>query len=365
MVEEIVFHLGDCKTGTTSIQAVLARGAWTLDGQAGRGIVYPAQVNHIPLAKSLWVPSEKPFEAERFASVREAFTKSDARLGVISAEDFEFVDPELVAAAIERHLGAWQGRIRLIAYVRPHAERLVSAFAERSKQGLFVKPLAAMHDKLEADGLLFYAPRFEKWRALFGDAFTLRPFLRNSLYKGDVVQDFFHWMTGGPDYEITRPTDQNESLSVEDIAMMRALHKHIRADSGRSLREVQQALGWYLADMVTSRPRQDGTKPRLHRALAKRVVATYAEDAAALDAAFFDGTPMSDALAAAPGKAVDKPQSFRAEDHFNAEELRLFDIWAALLTRLMSADPEHFKWAVRAPDHRARLPPAARANPPG
>ena len=56
MVEEIVFHLGDCKTGTTSIQAVLARGAWTLDGQAGRGIVYPAQVNHIPLASRFGCP---------------------------------------------------------------------------------------------------------------------------------------------------------------------------------------------------------------------------------------------------------------------------------------------------------------------
>ncbi|GHF74759.1 hypothetical protein [Seohaeicola zhoushanensis] len=357
MVQEIVFHLGDCKTGTTSVQAVLAKQAWRTAAGQGADIVYPARVNHIPLAKSLWVDTEMPFEAERFATVRRAFESSDAAHGVISAEYFEFVDPERVAAAIERHLKGYAGRIRLVAYVRPHADRLVSAFAERTKQGLFMKPLAAMHDKLAAEGLLFYAPRFEKWRRHFGEAFTLRPFIRSSLYKGDVVHDFFSWMTRGEAFQITRPTDQNESLSVEDIAMLRAIHGRIRAETGRSLRPVQQALGWYLADILSSVPRRNGTRPRLHSALARRVVATYAEDAAALDAAFFEGTPMSDALAGAAQKALPEAQSFRAENHFGPEELRLFDIWADLLSRLMTADPEHFKWAVRSPDHRGPTPP--------
>jgi hypothetical protein len=356
MVDEIVFHLGDCKTGTTSVQTVLARGAWTLGGQAGSGIAYPARVNHIPLAKTLSVPAEAAHEAERFGAVREAFEQSDAAHGIISAEHFEFVDPEAVARAIDRHFGAWQGRIRLVAYVRPHADRLVSTFAERSKKGLFMQPLAAMHNRLVDDRLLFYTPRFEKWRALFGEAFTLRPFLRDRLWQGDVVQDFFHYVLGGDGFEITRPTDQNESLSVEDIAMMRAIHTRIRKRHPE-LRATQQSLGWYLSDLLGKTPHPEGTKPRLHRVLADQVVATYAEDAAALDAAFFDGTPMSDALARAPEKAIEAPQSFDAETYFSASEQRLFTVWARLFARMMAADPDHFAWSVRPPEQRAPTPP--------
>ena len=66
MVEEIVFHLGDCKTGTTSIQTVLSRGAWV--SHAGP-IAYPARFNDIPLAKTLSVPAEAPHEAERFGNL--------------------------------------------------------------------------------------------------------------------------------------------------------------------------------------------------------------------------------------------------------------------------------------------------------
>lgn len=356
MVGEIVFHLGDCKTGTTSVQTVLASGGWSAPEN---DIVYPTRFNHIPLAKTLTVPAEKPNEAKRFAAVRKAFEQSDAAHGVISAEHFEFVDPELAARAIDTHLGAYADRIRLIAYVRPHADRLVSTFAERAKKGLFMGGLEDMHDRLVADRLLFYTPRFQRWKDVFGDAFTLRPFLRDRLWQGDVVQDFFRFVTRGDGFEITHPTDRNESLSVEDIAMMQAVHAAIRKrHPGKVMRRAQQDLGWYMADLLGGTPMKNGTKPGLHRDLAARVVETYAEDAATLDAAFFEGSPMADALAGAPGKAVDLPQSFAAADHFSRAERRQFRIWAKLLGRVMAADPKHFSWAVRPPAQRTAHPPS-------
>ena len=356
MVEEIVFHLGDCKTGTTSIQSALAARAWS--ATAG-DIVYPTRFNHIPLAKTLSVPAERRFEERRFDKLRKAFDDSDAAHGVISAEHFEFVDPEVVHGAILRHLPGYAGRIRLVAYVRPHGDRLVSTFAERTKKGLFFQSLTAMHDKLVQDRLLFYTERFEKWRALFGDAFTLRPFVRNRLYQGDVVQDFFRYLFGSETFEITRPTDRNESLSVEDIAMLRAIHRHIRQHTNAQ-KSPQQAFGWYMSDLLAATPRPDATRPALHKALAERVVKTYRADAAALDAAFFTGTPMSDALEGAVDKAVAKEQSFRAADHYTAPQLRHFSVWAQFLSRMMEADPDHFMWAARPPDQRGAPPPARR-----
>lgn len=359
MVGEIIFHLGDCKTGTTSVQATLAEGAWETGAGAGRDILYPATFNHIPLAKTLSVPAEAPQEAARFGKVRAAFEGSDAAHGVISAEHFEFVEPEYLARAIERHLKGYD--IRLIAYVRPHADRLVSTFAERAKKGLFQGNLAAMHGKLVEDRLLFYTPRFERWRALFGDAFTLRPFLRDRLWQGDVVQDFFRFVLGGEAFTLTRETDRNESLSVEDIAMMRLVHGVIRKrHPGPEMRHAQQSLGWYMADILGAMPQKGGTKPRMDLALAEAVAATYAEDAAALDAAFFEGDPMARALAAAPAKAVAAPQSFEAKDHFTPAERRRFRAWGKLLGRMIASDPEHFNWAVRPGSQRAAKPPRAR-----
>jgi len=348
MVNEIVFHLGDCKTGTTSIQSALAAQAWT--SQAG-DITYPTRLNHIPLARTLSMPREKRFEEARFTKLREAFQASDAAHGVVSAEHFEFVDPEAVHAAILRHLPDWAGNIRLVAYVRPHGDRLVSTFAERSKKGLFLQSPEAMHEQLIKNRLLFYTPRFKKWRATFGNAFTLRPFVRNRLYKEDVVQDFFRYLLGSEAFDITQPTARNESLSVEDIAMLRAIHQYIRKETN-SYHLPQQAFGWYMSDLLAATPHASHTKPRLHKALAQQVVQTYAEDAAALDAEFFDGTPMSDALAATPDKAIKVAQSFRPEDHYDASELRRFRVWAQLLLRMMQANPGHFNWSIRPEDQR-------------
>ena len=355
MVKEIIFHLGDCKTGTTSIQSVLAARAW--DSQVG-DIVYPARVNHIPLAKTLAQPREMPKQDKQFTKVRKAFDDSDAAFGVISAEHFEFVDPQLVKTAIAQHLPDYADRIRLIAYVRPHGERLLSTFAERSKKGLFLRPLGALHDKLLRNRLLFYAPRFEKWRALFGDQFSLRPFVRDQLYKGDVVEDFFCYLFGSENFAITRDGGRNQSLTVEDIAMMRHIHGHLSDLSGNKLQHLQQALGWYMADLLGTVPYPGGgTKPQLHKALAGRVVKAYREDAIALDQMFFDGSPMQDALEAIPDRALGKAQSFLAKTHFDAPALRQFEVWARFLHRMMVADPAHFAWAVRRPEQRSKKPP--------
>lgn len=364
MVKELVIHLGDCKTGTTSIQSVLAKRAWETGetGEPGLGdILYTARVNHIPLAKTLSEPSEIPHQEARFSKLRKALDQSDAAFGVISAEHFEFVDPELVMVAIKQHLPEYIDRLRLVAYVRPHGERLLSTFAERSKMGRFHKSLEVMHDRLVANRSLFYAPRFEKWRDVFGERFTLRLFQRDQLYQGDVVQDFFRYLFGSEKFNLPgqdgQGSGENNSLRVEDIAMMRMIHARLRRADGYKP-QLREVFGWYMSELLgaSSYP-GGGTTPRLHKALAHQVVETYAADAAALDAAFFEGTPMADALATVPGKAVAQAQSFQAKDHFRVPEMRRMAVWADFMQRLMVADPAHFIWAARSPDQRARNPP--------
>lgn len=357
MVQDIVFHLGDCKTGTTSIQSVLAAGGVKSEAE----ILYTARFNHIPLAKTLSDENAGLQRKARFLKLRRALVKSDAPHAVISAEHFEFVDPEALDTALRQYMPGLRDQIRLIAYVRPHADRLVSTFAERAKKGGFMKDMPALHKRMLENGALMYTPRFEKWRQLFGDRFTLRPFVRDQMAEGDVVKDFLSYVLGNRSFDVAQPAGQNESLSVTDIAMMRFMHKILR-NMDVDLRDQQQSLGWFMSDYLAALPRQDGEKPRLHVGLAEKVVKAYREDAAALDAAFFEGTPMSNALEQAPSKAVEQAQSFDPEDHFSEAERRRLTAIAQMFGHVIASDPRHFLWAVRPEEQRSEKPPRGRGN---
>jgi hypothetical protein len=113
--------------------------------------------------------------------------------------------------------------------------------------------------------------------------------------------------------------------------------------------------------VLNGRPGRGRTPVRLDAGLCARLVERYAPDAAEIDRRFFDRSPMSDALAAAPARAVEVPQSFAVEDHFDAEAIRLTDSWTEIVTRLFLADPKRFPQAIR--DRVAR--PVAKAKPAG
>lgn len=344
MIKELVIHLGDCKTGTTSVQTTLARQQYTTERHS---LIFPARFNHMPFAKRI---GDRPKLAQAMArDLAEAFSASDADVGVISAEEFEFVPPEKIVALFQGPFKPWRDRVRLISYIRPHAERFVSTFAERSKKDRLSGNMEKLSEQLLSQKLLFYTPRIAAWRAAFGDRYTVRPFIRDYLEDGDVVRDFFSFALGDTPVRFTAKTDQNESLSLEDLVLMRYTHSLLKAQSA-DLKEAEKALGWNFSPILAAQPARASTKLQLHKSLARRLQETYAEDAAALDALAFEGTPMSDRLARAADMALDQPQSLEPEDHHSPDVLRLAAAYAELIARMMAADPAHFRWATR-PEH--------------
>lgn len=348
MVDDIVFHLGDCKAGSTSIQLTLAYKAWEAKGVS---VLYSTKINHIPLARSIYRPKEAKFQKERFNDLNKQLTESNAQYAVVSAEDFEFTDPVALRTAIHKHLPNFVDKIRLISYVRPHADKLVSAYAERVKKGNFFRTMDVMHDIFQKKERLYYAPRFLKWREVFGNQFTLHPMIREKLYKRDVVEDFFNYLLEGQPYSITNEVVANSSLSVEDLAMMRTIHRRIHKNNP-NLSAQQQSFGWNYAPILAACATTEKTKLQLHKALAEEVAKVYRDDAEQLDAEFFEGTPMLDALNGAVVKAVDKPQSLLAKDYYKGRELKHIHAFSEMLQRLMEADPRNFIQAMRPPELR-------------
>ncbi len=357
---KLILHLGDHKTGSTSIQQVLAA-----DGvEAEQSLLFPVgrpkrpHHNHIARALNRKVKRKKHHETEAryFANVAAQIRNSDADIAIISAENFETSDPAALAAALDIYLPDYLEDMRLISYIRPHGDRMLSSFAERTKQGLFQSDLTDFHAETLEDGDFTYLPRLEAWRATFGDRFTARPFIRSHLKDGDVVTDFFDWVLEGAGFTVTAPAVSNEKLTVEDLAVLREVQRRLDDVRGAKSapREPLRALGWRMARMLSSSAGDKGTKLALDRAVVAKVQDSYASDAAAVDAGFFEATPLTDALAGLEDSAVDAPQSIDLAEVISPAAYRVAVGWMQLIHDLYILKPadwlDYFKDNPLRPD---------------
>lgn len=324
MIGELILHLGDFRTGTTAIQT------WLRAHGEAHGIYYPPGFNHAPLAHSL--PNHQARE-EHFEAMADHMAGSDAPYAVISAEHFEFSDPADLAEALARYMPRQTVRMRLISYVRPHPQSYLARFSESAKIGSFEGDLDAYLDWPQTPRRMTYAPRFERWRRIFGEAFTLRLYDRGHFTGGDVLRDFVDFVTGadpGP-----QTLEANPSPGLEALAYARAFHRALGPlpDEATATR---WTLGRHLGRQIAAHDMIQ-TPLQLHRSLAERLVDRFHADAAATDAAFFDGTPLSDALAAAPAEALDFPLSLAPEDHLGAQTLEAVTLWGEMMRHALIA----------------------------
>lgn len=322
---KIVFHLGDHKTGSTSIQKALELKAWDCPG-VKVSVPDGRKVQRRPLAMSVKFEKHSQHRAKRFKDMAAWIRKSNADIAIISTEMFEQSDPRALKDAVEKYMPEFAKTACYISYVRPHHARLVSGFGQRSKAGYAPPTLKKLYKETAANHRLDYAPRFEEWREVFGEQFTLRPFVRSMLAGQDVVQDFFELVFQDHPFELKPIPNSNVKICLQDIAMMHLMYAKAR-QMKLNLNPIKKRLARTFEAIVNQYEHPNGTDFRMHRALAVEVAEHYREDAAALDREFFDGTPMGDALTAAVDKAIAKPQSLAPEDCFDEIELRQINIW--------------------------------------
>ena len=347
MINELIIHLGDTKTGSTSIQKALVQKAYELPGKS---ICYPTKNNHIAMAKTLSQARRVKQRETRFRRVGEALSSSNADYGVISAEHFQFVDPQVFAEAIDTFWPDFKDRTRMVAYVRPHADKLLSAFSERVKLGNAMGSFEDFCDTISENQAIDYLPRFRKWREVFGDRFTLRPFLRQELFRQDAVSDFFRVMLRNEDFRINDGISANTSLTLPQLSLLREMHEIFTArltargaSRTADITEARNAMGRTVSERLRACGLgQKGGKILIPEHLADGIAARYRADAEALDDEFFVGTPMSDALDKIASKTTAASQSLTADEHFSEETVASFRVFAGLLSDMLLDDPKGF-----------------------
>lgn len=341
MIKTLVLHLGDTKTGSTAIQSVLQRGGVQLAG--GGEICYPGQsLNHNRLPHTLERGGKADSRAKVFAAIGKELRESDAQYGIVSAEHFQVVAPKVLHEALQEFWPDLIGDLRLVSYVRPHCEKLVSAYSEQAKFGNINGDLKTFHRHLSRKKKLHYAPRFAAWREIFGARFTLRPFVRAHLEQGDAVADFFATITGQSGTRFEAPSLSNASLSAGQIGLLRRLHTLMppiknKKRQGKMRASISRAV---VSELRASGLGADTGRVTLPPVLARQLAKTYRADARALDEMFFKDSPISQALETISPQLIGTNKGFDAAQHFNAETLLAFDAMAGLICKMAGSKPK-------------------------
>ena len=335
----LIIHIGDHKTGSTSIQKAFAQGRVTLKGKS---IFYPAKFAHNSLkqhckvyAKDKLVPARDK-AIDKFKRLAARIRKAKTDYCLISAEAFEVIPPAVFHDIVTTYFTDSADQIRVVGYVRPHAARLLSSFAERIKIGVpnvLTGSLESFHDQMREARRYYYHDRFSALRTLFGDQFTLRPMIRNQLYGNSVVDDFVHHGFGETQFSIEEMGAVNESLSLEDLMRLKVLQSHLLVNQPPKLRH---NLGWEFLRLVTDMPPlKNQTKLRLHKTIAQTIHDTYLEDARDLDATFFDQQPlMENELNRALEDAIETPHSIEPSEYLSDSDIRSLTVLSKIITEM-------------------------------
>lgn len=342
MQQQLFLHIGDCKTGSTVIQSMLA-------GQhcvpQGLRLHYTSQSSHAGLARSLGDRQE--LYPARWQGVARRLARADWDVSVLSSELFEFIHPDRVAQALQDHLPDHADSVKVIVYIRPHAARVLSQFAENLKLGHHTGTMEPFVERFLATGRQNFSKRLERWKAQFGDRLIVRPFVRDQLVAGDVRRDFLSLVLGDTPYTLSGGQDKNASLGLGDLALMRLLQRRFGAAQGIKL-DNRVAFGKQFGRMLhANAPVHPSEKLRLPRDLYDRISTAAMADAKRMDAIWVANPCFVSALNSAADNVIETAQSLEAQEYHSPETIRQAQIWADLTILQMAGNPKDFARRLR------------------
>ena len=350
----LVLHIGEPKTGSSSIQQALFGRKFLCDTCT---LDYPDSLNAFPLARALKSDAAEGLAEARFGPYAQWLAASRRDVAVISAEQFSLLPAAQIAEAFQTYFPDHANEMTVVGYARPHVSRFLSAYAQRTKAGLLH---ASLEDFLAGGGarkLLKFHKRFAGWRVVFGERFILRPVVREVLQDGDVVADFIGIALGGAPFRLTGTTEANSSMSLEALAGVRFMHRVLQKFNVGAF--VQHAIGGRVSTLV-AQAAASGTKLRVSSAMYERLHSMCVADAVALDRDFFDPPVMTQALDLAANDVVPELQDWDARTIYPTATQKAFRQNARGLVALFEKHPGVWEAAYR----RYKGHAAASANAP-
>ncbi len=232
-VTQIVLHIGAEKTGTTSLQAALAKNAGRLLDESS--LLYPCDpplatgIAHFGLAAAFLDAGQREFAAPagiQLAELHEALAAEIARrrprIAVLSAEHFSsrFQHPQIEALA--RFLEPYA--VRIVYYARRQDEMAAGAFGT----GL----VAGRRDWFDIDAIRpgeFYYDHcqvIDQWAAVF-DVANLRVRNYSDFAEMGLIEDFLTEAGVSPLPALAVVPRANRALTIREAQFLHALNQHL------------------------------------------------------------------------------------------------------------------------------------------
>ena len=222
----LILHIGMNKTGSTAVQAALARARAGPDW-AFVAPVIPNASNVVRLAFHPNGPSEawrmhpgarSPEQA--VAAIDRALAACDAPRGVMSGEGLFRLGKPSIRALVDL-ARSHADHVRAVAYVRPPASFMVSSFQQRMKTRHI--PL----DDLHRAPMLTFDRAAAGWEDILGkENVAFRPYDRRHLPGGSVVADLAGLCGLGP---LRSARDNNPGLAGEAMRLLVQYRRRVPA----------------------------------------------------------------------------------------------------------------------------------------
>ena len=327
----LVLHIGDPKTGSSSIQQALYQRRVECTTVA---IDYPPKLNSVRLANSLRRAGLANDRNDQFRAAANWLDASIGDVGVISAEQFSLIDPHDVHQVFVQHMPKHAEAMRVVAYVRPHVSRFIAAYAQRVKVGSLQSDIQTFFNENADKRFLNFSRRFQKWRNLYGDRFILRPMVREELWDGDVVADFIGIVVRNAPFRLLDVAAANKTLPVEALSGLQFLQKHleVRDVPGGTRQRVGSQINQLCDELIGAK----GTKLRIGRDLYDRICDNARADAENLDKFFFGRSVLVKAMDESALDTVDQPMGIDARSYFSSQVLARLTTLAETLADLFA-----------------------------
>lgn len=242
---DLILHIGQSKTGTSSIQRCLGSRREALRAE---GICYPASpgwANHgllpaslVPLERlrdfnpHLWeglAPDQRLERFRRDFAAELAAMGPDIRTVILSAEQCSglLVRPEEIAR-LRDLLAPHVGRMRVVIYLRRQDQHFASSYTQALRTAVIRPPALPAQGPAEMPAY-DYAALLDRWARVFGpEAMQPRIFARDAMLNGDAVDDFFDLCGIALRIPADDPERQsNLSVTPGGLGLMLAMGEHL------------------------------------------------------------------------------------------------------------------------------------------
>ena len=246
----LVVHAGTAKTGSTSLQRVLA----ALDPELREcGVHVPMAARRCPqaaqhrnlrwrFAGSRYVPEKGSWRA-----LVDEIRASDADLFVISDEKFSVVPLGRVIAVMAELAARCELAVDVVAYVRPQCQYFESLYAQLVKNGIVGTPFELHVAKslagapLARHARLNFARAFDPWRAVCGDRISVTPLEPSRVPDGLVAH--FLGLIGTADLAHAAPDVRaNTRVGAKEVEVRRLTTVALRRAGVREPRPALERL---------------------------------------------------------------------------------------------------------------------------